>query len=621
MSPRILLVPSAAKGNGSGHLVRCLALARELGEGASVYAPEAKTSDAWSAAELALAYAREFAGVPLVSALRADHAWDLVVLDRRATSREELAFWARLGPVCAIDEGGEARKAASYLVDVLPRARPLRRTRSGWDAPNLASLGFLDLPAHRRTPPLAFRRVLISFGGEDPAGLAFRLARALVVHGFFRSEALTIVSGALSRDSMPSDLEGVTRLGPVQDLKEHLAQYDLVFTQFGLTAFEAAFAGAGVILFNPSPYHRTLSRRAGFPEIGVLRPKLALLKRYLDNPPETLKKTAAIAPKERRSLASLLASLARASVPRCPCCGRGDRRVVYRDARKSYFRCASCGMLYLERFVSDRDNPYTETYFFEEYRRQYGRSYLEDWPALSAFASSRLNEIDAIARRSLGRSSGLVILDVGCAYGPFLHAARERGHEPYGLDVAEDAVRYVRKELGIPAVRGDFLDAQAAAGFGAPFDVLCMWYVIEHFADLDRALANAAALLRPGGVLALATPSGEGVSARFDRAGFFERSPEDHFTIWEPSRVGGILKAYGFRVEKLKVTGHHPERFPLAARLPGGSKGRFAQAVFGPLSRLCGLGDTFEVYAVREALGAASAGASAVQPARVAPKS
>lgn len=215
-------------------------------------------------------------------------------------------------------------------------------------------------------------------------------------------------------------------------------------------------------------------------------------------------------------------------------------------------------------------------------------------------AEERLAIIEGIAGWSLGRAKGLSVFDVGCAYGPYLAAARAHGQEPYGLDMAEDAARYVRRELGIPAVSGSFLDPSVAASFGGPFDVLSMWYVIEHFADLDQALRNAAALVRPGGLLALATPSGEGVSARWNRPGFFEGSPADHWTIWEPSRTRAILKAYGFRVETIRVTGHHPERFPLARKGGRFGKSRAMLAILRLVSRILGLGDTFEIYAVRE---------------------
>jgi hypothetical protein len=59
-----------------------------------------------------------------------------------------------------------------------------------------------------------------------------------------------------------------------------------------------------------------------------------------------------------------------------------------------------------------------------------------------------------------------------------------------------------------------------------------------------------------------------------------------------------MLSRYGFRLARIRVTGHHPERFPgLAGRL--GRSGRLGRVVVLAASRLARLGDTFEAYAVR----------------------
>jgi hypothetical protein len=76
---------------------------------------------------------------------------------------------------------------------------------------------------------------------------------------------------------------------------------------------------------------------------------------------------------------------------------------------------------------------------------------------------------------------------------------------------------------------------------------------------------------------------------------FMENSPADHWTIWDPRYVKGILALYGFQLKKRIITGHHPERFPFANNKQGKVQRRF----FLMLSRIFGLGDTFEAYAVK----------------------
>ncbi|MEI6389399.1 MAG: methyltransferase domain-containing protein, partial [Spirochaetota bacterium] len=524
LTMHIVIVPSVTKGNGSGHIVRCFRLARALGPAAAVYLPAAKTSDSWSAAELTLAYSRELEGIRIIDEPSQAFGADLVVLDRRASSLEELRFWEGIAPVLALDEGGSARSAATYLIDILPRAK--RSFDQTLPAANRVSAGFLDLPQKRRPRPTDFRRILLSFGGEDPAGLSIPLARDLLATGLVNAADITIVSGALHAGLLPQGLEGVPVIAAVQDLKEHLHTWDLVLTQFGLTAFEAAWAGCGVILLNPSSYHQRLSRVAGFPELGVRRARRGALARFLHKPQEVLARVAAILPREPESLAAFIGSLEVSGPVNCPACGCRERLALWRSPSRSYFRCPDCGMLYLTRFGSKRSAPYTKDYFFEEYRRQYGRSYLDDWSSLVAMAEGRLERIEALSGATsqagsatgkhgaalrpsgqvLARTRGLSLLDVGCAYGPFMEAARGHGHEAYGIDISVDAARYVRDKLGLPAIAGDFSDTSAIESLGGPFDALSMWYVVEHFDNVDAVLRNAAALLRSGGILALSTP-------------------------------------------------------------------------------------------------------------------
>ena len=196
----------------------------------------------------------------------------------------------------------------------------------------------------------------------------------------------------------------------------------------------------------------------------------------------------------------------------------------------------------------------------------------------------------------LNSASEKNIFDIGCAYGPFLAAATESGFNPFGTDISEDAIAYVQKKLKYPAVCSAFPDIDTAEEFGiAQFDVVTMWYVIEHFKDLGSVLRKVSALVKKGGIFAFSTPSGEGISAVSDKDHFYEISPTDHYTIWEPSRADEIMKLFGFKVERIVSTGHHPERFPSVKKngtKPGSLKWKLIEAQ----SHAKRLGDTVEIY-------------------------
>lgn len=245
-------------------------------------------------------------------------------------------------------------------------------------------------------------------------------------------------------------------------------------------------------------------------------------------------------------------------------------------------------MVYLTAFNLE-SKTYSKSYFQEEYRRQYGRTYLEDFNHIKQMGMGRVEIL-----RSLGLKPGDSVLDAGCAYGPFLAACGDAGLKPAGLDVAEDAVSHVRTSLGFPAVEKSLTDLEWARDFpgAGPLKALTLWYVIEHFPDLDPVLKVLNRNLAPGGLLAFSTPNLRGITGLFSPQRFYRESPDDHFSLWSPRNCRKILARFGFKVEKIRITGHHPERFPGLGESAG-----LPLKILGTLSQWFGWGDTFEVYA------------------------
>ena len=121
-----------------------------------------------------------------------------------------------------------------------------------------------------------------------------------------------------------------------------------------------------------------------------------------------------------------------------------------------------------------------------------------------------------------------------------------------------------------------------------------MWYVIEHFENLDTVLNKVNSLLKTKGIFAFSTPSASGVSGRFKNKNFLQNSPVDHYSIWSFKSAKKVLKKYGFKILKIQSTGHHPERF--FKKSISKEKNPFLWNLILQISRIFKLGDTFEVY-------------------------
>ncbi len=580
---RILLVPSVRKNWGIGHLARCARLLAGLGEQGRMLLPAEDSEGEWGWTSLSGMLANIIPENRIVHSSRSDDPWDLVVFDRRMTGRHELFEIAQDSPTLGLDEGGEARPFFSYLVDGFPRLEE-------GDPPNLEDSGFVAEGRWKspKTMPKRVGKVLLSFGGEDPANLTDKTFDAIVESGALRPEDIDVVEGPAFHRPFERRCGRVFK--GMTDLRPLFASYDLVFTSFGLTPYETVKEGSVPVLVNPSRYHERLAEKAGFLSLGIGRPDGAKLKTILTNPEEILDDRKRMSGNGGTDPSAFVATLDTTGSRGCPVCGSRANRAVHRQEEKSYFRCSACGIVYLEIF-SGRATRYEKEYFFEEYRKQYGRTYLEDFDRIRMFAKERLAELERLSPGLTGKR----ILDVGCAYGPFLAEAGARGLFPYGVDMADEAVGYVSSVLAIPAWKGDFLAFDPTEAFGIEgFDIVTLWYVIEHFRDLDAALRKISGLLRPGGILAFSTPNGKGISGRRNAGEFFRKSPNDHFSVWDTAAAKFILGKYGLDVKRIRVTGHHPERFPVViSKIVG-------EGIRGMLSRTFGLGDTFEAYAEKK---------------------
>jgi 2-polyprenyl-3-methyl-5-hydroxy-6-metoxy-1,4-benzoquinol methylase len=573
----ILFVPSVQQGNGTGHLCRCFDLAKELN--GAVYLSANPSYGCRSADELRLAFPIETSSVKIITEVYESDTYTCIVLDKRESTTEEYFFWSKFGSVLALDEGGEARKLMPYLIDVLPVQKKIIKEGG---AANIASSAFLKLPLARKTHDSVIRSVLISFGGEDSHALAEKFLSVFTKYSNVKPDQISLVAGPLS--GFASQFPGIQLLGQVQNLKEILCNYDLVVTHFGFTAYEAAWAGAAVLLLNPSKVHEALSNQAGFVSLGVQKPSIKRFIKAMNN----IEALHTVLPEESKNLAEYINSLSFPKNTACPACAGLDGKVLYRSPEKTSLYCRSCGLIQTLHFGSSCVSYSDPAYFNEEYKTLYGKTYIEDMPNLRNHARRRLAIIESLIN-GIKRQ----VLDIGCAYGAFVLEAQNRNWDSYGSDISEHAVNYVTSECKVPAFTGDFSHPGNDGLYPRNNTCISMWFVIEHFYCLDSVLQRTATLLQPGGIFAFSTPNSLGISGRKNRKLFLEQSPLDHRTIWNPGSTKKVLSAYGFTVKRIVITGHHPERFPFGTK----NKRTFRYAFFMALSKIFKLGDTFECYA------------------------
>ncbi|QOS40162.1 methyltransferase domain-containing protein [Treponema rectale] len=574
----VLFVPCVKKGCGTGHLRRCLELT--LAVKGRICIPE--DSGLEEIAALVDEYkARGLRDSQIISVLSDIHNYSLVVTDPFVSDSGMLKKYASETKLACIDDGNQKAYEADYLLTVLP---PLDVKSEV----NFSEPAFIPLPENKRgSAPEKIRKVIVTVGGEDPAGLAETSAAIMAGEGY----DVTLVKNCAAGEN----LSAVRVLDRVENLKEHLAEYDLCITHFGFTAFEALGAGIKVVLLSSSDLHEKLAVRYGFACVkkGQLN-KDSLLKAVH----YSFDASVSFNSSESKKLSSFIRELAAGKKYRCPVCrkeGAFEDEVVFRTEHRTFRKCRHCGMQYISYTMQNIETEYNHDYFFDDYKKQYGKTYLDDFSSIKQQCVRRMQIIDSIYKKRRS-SSAPMILDVGCAMGPFLSAAADSGWFSYGTDVSSEAVEYIQQKLNFPASCSRFPDFDSVQEFGIEqFDAVTMWYVIEHFQDLDSVLKAVSSLVKKNGVFAFSTPSASGVSAKYRRESFYRNSPADHYSLWELDKAAGILRKYGFKIVQVVSTGIHPERHPLVEKNRWTEKS-FQFGMLRAAMKLRKTGDTFEVY-------------------------
>ena len=166
-----------------------------------------------------------------------------------------------------------------------------------------------------------------------------------------------------------------------------------------------------------------------------------------------------------------------------------------------------------------------------------------------------------VALAAVREVAPLRVLEVGCGWGEFAErVARELGAEVVALDLSERMVELAR-ERGVDARVGD---VQALPFGDDEFDCVVANWMLYHVPDVDRALAEIARVLRPGGRLVAATNGLRHLEELWSLVGRVKAEEPARFF----AETGGeVLRRHFARVERRDVAG--PVEFPDADAVRG----------------------------------------------------
>ena len=166
------------------------------------------------------------------------------------------------------------------------------------------------------------------------------------------------------------------------------------------------------------------------------------------------------------------------------------------------------------------------------------------------------------------------MLEVGCGLGNFMFEAQRAGFDVHGLDVSASAVNSANDLLGEERAHVGILET--ADFTKESFDIIVLADVIEHARDPIALMKSVRALVKQSGMIFIALPSLDSLSARLMGRHWMEFKRE-HLFYFDRNSLQLLLKACGFeditiypgqKSLNLRYIINHFEKFPVPILTP-----------------------------------------------------
>ncbi len=255
----------------------------------------------------------------------------------------------------------------------------------------------------------------------------------------------------------------------------------------------------------------------------------------------------------------------------CTCCGGRSRSRLFAKRGRDFVRCRSCGLVCVDPLPSAAE---LAAHYERSYREGGYEVFSNATEIRRTIANDRLSLVRAVAR-------GERWLDVGCAGGEFVEAARAAGFIAEGIDLSRQAVTRARaRGLAVHHARfEDFAPEQT-------YDTVTAFDLIEHTLEPRAFLRQIHRWLAPRGALVLTLPDVGSIYPRLVmQRHWFYYAPEEHLFYFNRRTITRLLGEEGFRVERINRAykrlspSYAAESLSLFNRTLGGIARRIARAL------------------------------------------
>jgi 2-polyprenyl-3-methyl-5-hydroxy-6-metoxy-1,4-benzoquinol methylase len=242
---------------------------------------------------------------------------------------------------------------------------------------------------------------------------------------------------------------------------------------------------------------------------------------------------------------------------KCDLCESDEHQLLFVKEGFRHVRCAFCGMVFVTPRLANHLDIQTAS----------GTGCMGDDSVSNSQRKRFRKELSTLEPfRRLNR-----MVEIGAGRGWFLLEASRMGWDAWAVEINAEAVKFLELN-GIQQVL--IQSAEDCEAQGDSMDVVRMWDVVEHLCSPRKALVNVHRMLRPGGLLRLATTNFASLSRWINGPEWVYLNGADHIFLFEPLTITRLLGDVGFSGIEIRTRSfnmrrklYHPEK-ELPVRYP-----------------------------------------------------
>ena len=227
----------------------------------------------------------------------------------------------------------------------------------------------------------------------------------------------------------------------------------------------------------------------------------------------------------------------------CPCCGTlaplylisMDRNRKLSNQEFGYYRCAGCGLVFIDPVPSNLEHFYKGGY----------QSIPKSLAELRAIAKKEHYRIEPI----LAEKQGGDLLEIGPWIGVFSINAKDAGFKVDVIEMSSEASQFLRETVDVNVT--NTTNPVAALQAQKCYDVIALWHSLEHLPQPWAVLEAASKRLKPGGILLVAIPNIGGTQAEAMGARWWHLDAPRHLYFWPPRDLARLINRFGLETVKL----------------------------------------------------------------------